>query len=205
MFVGAPDPRSPGPSSAPTPPPRNPLPLGRTPPPREPLGRTPSDLPPLDSAGPSCAGTPLGRTPLRRTAQNFALFFPSPATIVTLFCLSLGVFSWNFGGVFEGRDPQMCTFGLSGCRVKPQRLWGCRLARLEAVSRSRPVGKMTHRLCPRGAAQRCQISGTFQYLEARRKSGNYEVVSKDITKCDWQRGVAAHPPGPSHALPGGLD
>ena len=24
-------------------------------------------------------------------------------------------------GVFEGRDPQMCTFGLSGCRVKPRR------------------------------------------------------------------------------------
>ena len=24
----------------------------------------------------------------------------------------LGVVSWNFGGVFEGRDPQMCTFGV---------------------------------------------------------------------------------------------
>ena len=35
------------------------------------------------------------------------------------FSLSLGVFSWNFGGVFECRDPQMCTFGFSGCRVKP--------------------------------------------------------------------------------------
>ena len=30
-------------------------------------------------------------------------------------------FSLNFGGVLKGRDPQMCTFGLSGCRVKPQR------------------------------------------------------------------------------------
>ena len=27
----------------------------------------------------------------------------------------------EFGGVFEGVDPQMCTFGLSGCRVKPRR------------------------------------------------------------------------------------
>ena len=37
------------------------------------------------------------------------------------FCFSLGVFSWNFGGVFEGPSPKMCTFGLSGCRVKPRR------------------------------------------------------------------------------------
>ena len=48
-----------------------------------------------------------------RRAQNFALFFPSPALIFVLF-LSLGVFSWNFGGVFEGRDPLMCTFGVLG-------------------------------------------------------------------------------------------
>ena len=26
-------------------------------------------------------------------------------------------------GVFEGRNPEMCTFGLSGCRVKPRRLF----------------------------------------------------------------------------------
>ena len=42
------------------------------------------------------------------------------------FCLSLCVFSLNFGGVFEGRDPEICTFGLSGCRVKPRRLRGRR-------------------------------------------------------------------------------
>ena len=40
------------------------------------------------------------------------------------FSLSLGVFSLDFGGVFEARDPQMCTFGLSGCRVKPLRPLG---------------------------------------------------------------------------------
>ena len=38
---------------------------------------------------------------LRRTAQNVALCFPSPAPIFALFSL-WGVFSWNFGGVFEG-------------------------------------------------------------------------------------------------------
>ena len=65
--------------------------------------------------------TPLRRTPLRRTAQNFALFFHSPATVFILFSLSCWSFSLNFGGVFEDRDPQMCTFGLSGCRVKPRR------------------------------------------------------------------------------------
>ena len=36
------------------------------------------------------------------------------------------VLSLNFG-VFEGWDPEMCTFGLSGCRVFPQRLRGRRL------------------------------------------------------------------------------
>ena len=41
--------------------------------------------------------------------------FPLPAPIFA-FCFSLGVFWWNFGGVSGGRDPQMCTFGLSGCR-----------------------------------------------------------------------------------------
>ena len=33
-------------------------------------------------------------------AQNFALLFPSPAAKFVLF-LERGVFSWNFGGVFE--------------------------------------------------------------------------------------------------------
>ena len=62
-------------------------------------------------------------------AQNFALFFLSPTSIFILFfslsgCLlvsfffSLGVISWNFGGVLVGRDPQMCFFSPSGCRVE---------------------------------------------------------------------------------------
>ena len=70
-------------------------------------------------------GSPFLKTALPGTAQNFALFFPSPVAKFVLFFPSLGVFSLNFG-VFEGRDPQMCTFGLSDCRVKPRRLWGRR-------------------------------------------------------------------------------
>ena len=77
-------------------------------------------LPKLPSAGPP-PDSHLRRTPLRRTAQNFALFSLSRRKIRS-FLPSLGVVSLNFGGVIEGRDPQMCTFGLSGCRVKPRRL-----------------------------------------------------------------------------------
>ena len=53
---------------------------------------------------------------------KISLFFFSPAGNFFLsFFLSLGVLSLNFGGVFEGRNPEMCTFGLSGCRVEPRR------------------------------------------------------------------------------------
>ena len=47
----------------------------------------------------SCCGCGFGlrRTGLRRTAQNFALFLPFPATVL-LFFVSLGVFSLNSGG-----------------------------------------------------------------------------------------------------------
>ena len=74
--------------------------------------------PPPDPPSPQ---TPPPPDPLRRTAQNFALFFPSPATIFILSSLSWEVFSLNFGGIFEGRDSEMCTFGFSCCRVKPRR------------------------------------------------------------------------------------
>ena len=58
--------------------------------------------------------TLLRRTPLHRTARNFAFFFPLSRHSFYFFFHSLLVFSWNFGGVFEGRDPQMCTFGVLG-------------------------------------------------------------------------------------------
>ena len=57
----------------------------------------------------------------RRVAQNFVLFFPSPSVFSSL----SGVFSWNFGGVcLKRQGAQMCTFGFSGCGVKPRRFWG---------------------------------------------------------------------------------
>ena len=52
---------------------------------------------------------------------KISLFFSLSRHKIRSFLPSLGVFSLNFGGVFEGRDPQMCTFGLSGCRVEPRR------------------------------------------------------------------------------------
>ena len=38
-------------------------------------------------------------------------FFPFPPPF-RCFCVSLGVFSWNFGGVLKRRCPEMCTFGV---------------------------------------------------------------------------------------------
>ena len=61
-----------------------------------------------DSAGPPSAGA------LRRTAQNFALFLPFPAT-VSLF-LALFEFWW----CFEDQDPQMCTRGRRGFTGQPE-------------------------------------------------------------------------------------
>ena len=45
---------------------------------------------------------------------KFRSFFSLSRLKFRSFCVSLGVFSLNFGGVCEDRDPKMCTFGLSG-------------------------------------------------------------------------------------------
>ena len=55
---------------------------------------------------------PDNRTTLRRTAQNFALFFSLLPPQFSFFFLSLGVLSWNFVGVLEGRNPEMCIWAL---------------------------------------------------------------------------------------------
>ena len=60
-----------------------------------------------------CCWFGLPWTTLRRTAKNFALLFPSPTTISLFLCHLESVFSLNFGGVFEGQNPQVCPFGLS--------------------------------------------------------------------------------------------
>ena len=98
----------------------------------------PPDPPPPDALFRTALfRTVLRRTTLRRTAQNFALFFSLSRSIFALFCLSLGVFSLNFGGCCQGWDPQMCTFGLSGCRVKPRRLRGRRCFRRQPKNSKR--------------------------------------------------------------------
>ena len=57
----------------------------------------------------------------------FVSFFLSLGIFSCLFFLSLRVFSCHFGGVLVCRDPQLCAFSPSGCRVKaPGGLpWDC--------------------------------------------------------------------------------
>ena len=55
---------------------------------------------------------------------KFRSFFFLSRPIFVIFH-SLWVFSLNFGCFFEGCDPQMCTFGLSGCR-SPRTIRGSR-------------------------------------------------------------------------------
>ena len=57
-----------------------------------------------DKVGVRRVDGPKGGRPEGWEGAKFRAFFRS-------FCVSLGVFSWNFGGVFEGQ---------AGCRVKPE-------------------------------------------------------------------------------------
>ena len=50
----------------------------------------------------------------------FSFFFSLSGCLLVSFFLSLGFFSWNFGGVLVGRDLQ-CLFSPSGCPVEPRR------------------------------------------------------------------------------------
>ena len=72
--------------------------------------------------GPSAFPRPLDRPP--PDCPKFRFFPLSRHQFRSFF--SLSVSSLNFGGFCEDRDPQMCTFGLSGCGVKPQRHRGRR-------------------------------------------------------------------------------
>ena len=51
--------------------------------------------------------------PRRVGGPKFRAFFPLPP-LFSFFLRLLGVVSFEFGGVIEGRDPQMCTFGVLG-------------------------------------------------------------------------------------------
>ena len=66
--------------------------------------------------GPPFPGPPFPWTagpPFPWTTQNFAFFSTLPPQN-SLFSSLSGVSSWNFGGVFEGPGPLMCTFGVLG-------------------------------------------------------------------------------------------
>ena len=65
-------------------------------------------------------------TALNWTTQQFRSFFSTLPQHFCSFCLSLGVNSLNSGGFCEHGDPQINTFGLSGCRVKQQQQRGNR-------------------------------------------------------------------------------
>ena len=73
------------------------------------------------SAGPPSAGPPSSGPP-SAGPPKISLFFSLSRHSFLFFPPSLvGPFRCNFDGVFEDQDPQMCTFGLFGCRVKPRR------------------------------------------------------------------------------------
>ena len=57
-------------------------------------------------------GAPKGGGP-KGGGPKFRAFFPSPAVFYSFFPLFWS-FSLNFGGVFEDRDPEMCTSGVFG-------------------------------------------------------------------------------------------
>ena len=64
--------------------------------------------------GAQMGGGPKGGRP------KISRFFPSLAPIFVLFLSFSGGLLVEFWWCLKRRDPQMCTFGLSGCRVKPR-------------------------------------------------------------------------------------
>ena len=65
-------------------------------------------------------GGPEGWGPRRVGGPKFRAFVFSPLPPLFSFFLPLvGVVSLNFGGVIEGLDPQMCTFGVLGLSCEP--------------------------------------------------------------------------------------
>ena len=67
-----------------------------------------------ERVGPRKGGAPKGVGPRKGGGPKISrFFFPFPPPF-RCFCVSLGVFSWNFGGVLKRRCPEMCTFGVLG-------------------------------------------------------------------------------------------
>ena len=80
-------------------------------PPGPPFPGPPFPGPPFP--GPPFPGPPFPGPPSAGPAQ-ISLFFTLSRRKIRSFLPSLGVFSLNLGGVFEDREPQMCTFGVLG-------------------------------------------------------------------------------------------
>ena len=94
-------------------------------------------LPPFP--GPPFPGPPSPGPPCRS-------FCPLSSRKIRSFLPSLGVFSLNFGGVFEGRNPQIYTFGLSGC---PCETWAAPPDRAAGASHDSPRTPNVHISGPR--------------------------------------------------------
>ena len=150
------------------------------------LGAHP-DLPPPDPRPPD--------------RPKFRAVFPSPATICILPSLSWEVFSLNFGGVFEGGTlKQMCTFGLSGCRVKPWRSLFSRTGLL-------PLWLHPHQFSQVGESQpllaahfACAIpsAAAFQSLRTTFSVPTPQLVPPPPLRNRRLIGMAAASPPPSH-------
>ena len=93
-------------------------------------GAEPRKSGPRKGGAPKGGGAPKSGGPRRVGGPKFRAFlFPFPPPFRS-FCVSLGVFSWNFGGVWKRRGRQMCTFGVLGLSCEapaapkpPQKDW----------------------------------------------------------------------------------
>ena len=110
----------------------------------------------------------LRRTPLRRTAQNFARFFPSPAPIFALFFSLSGGLLVEFWWCLKRRC-QLCTFGLTGCRVKPRWL-------LQNAKNNFTIDLLPIRLPKKSMTNYCKIC-----LYPRKKASNTTEIPRDDT------------------------
>ena len=85
---------------------------------------------PSYSPGPSLPQPRTPPDPPSPGPPNISRFFPSPATIVSLSSLSRGSSRGISEAFLKLRDPQICTFGLSGSRVPGRGVRGRRVRRL---------------------------------------------------------------------------
>ena len=111
--------------------------------------------------------------PIRRTAKNVALVSPLPPPTFALSSFSLGVLSLNFGGVFDGQEPEMCTFGL-----------GLSLGRLHMTAR-----------------KKCTFHGSGSTRRPQKREERKKIVAGEVKKMARHFGPPTlrsnpHPSGP---------